>query len=258
MDTHPPASAYCGGNAILDRLSPREREDLLSHVSVYIEEEGTVLRARNRSIDAVHFPIDAVYSVVVELSQGHTYEVDVIGNTGVVGAEIVIGAEIASRTVLCQAGGRVAKLPCERFIDAIARNQPFLAAVRESLRWQWFNSQQTAACNFAHTIEQRAARWVLITQDHIGREHFPLRAEFLSIMLGVTAARVRDPLAVLAHLGCIRFEDDYVTVISREALREYGCECYDLYKLTRCTSLDGGVLEIEHRVDISGGSKLNE
>jgi hypothetical protein len=105
MDTHPLASAYCGGNAILDRLSPHEREDLLSHLSVYIEEEGSVLRARNRPIDAVHFPIDAVYSVVVELSQGHTYEVDVIGRTGVVGAEIAIGAEIASRTVLCQAGG---------------------------------------------------------------------------------------------------------------------------------------------------------
>jgi CRP-like cAMP-binding protein len=251
MDTHPLTSAYCGGNAILDRLSPHEREDLLSHMSVYIEEEGSVLRARNRPIDAVHFPIDAVYSVVVELSQGHTYEVDVIGRAGVVGAEIAIGAEIASRTVLCQAGGRVAKLQCERFIDAIGQNRPFLVAVRESLRWQWFDSQQTVACNFTHTIEQRAARWILMTQDQIGREHFPLRAEFLSIMLGVTAAMVRDPLAVLVHLGCICYADDYVTVVSREALREHACECYDLHKLARCIPLDGDVLAIEHIVGIA-------
>ena len=251
MDAHPLASAYCGGNAILDRLSPHEREDLLLHLSVYIEEEGSVLRARDRRIDAVHFPIDAVYAVVVELSLGHTYEVDFIGRAGVVGAEVAIGAEIASRTVLCQAGGRVAKLPRERFIDAIAQNRPFLLAVRESLRRQWFDSQQTVACNFVHTIEQRAARWILITQDQIGREHFPLRAELLSIMLGVTIAMVRRPLAVLVHLGCIRYEDDYVTVVSREALREHGCECYDLHKLAQCIPLHGGDLAIEHKVDIS-------
>ena len=230
MDAHPLASAYCGGNAILDRLSPHEREDLLLHLSVYIEEEGSVLRARDRRIDAVHFPIDAVYSVVVELSLGHTYEVDFIGRAGVVGAEVAIGAEIASRTVMCQAGGRVAKLLRNQFIDAIAQNPPFLVAVRESLRRQWFDSQQTVACNFVHTIEQRAARWILITQDQIGREHLPLRAELLSIMLGVTIAMVRRPLAVLVHLGCIRYEDDYVTVVSREALREHGCECYDPHK----------------------------
>ena len=157
MDPNPPASAYCGGNAILDRLSPHEREELLPHLSVYLEEKGSVLRARDGPIDAVHFPIDAVYSVVVELSQGHTYEVEVIGRGGVVGAEIVIGAEIAARTVLCQAGGRVAQLPRERFIEGLAENPTLLVAVHESLRRQWFDSQQTVTCNFVHTVVQRAA-----------------------------------------------------------------------------------------------------
>src|ERR1019366_3325118 len=99
--------------------------------------------------------------------------------------------------------------------------------------------------------EQRAARWILMTQDQIGREHFPLRAEFLSIMLGITVAMVPDPLAVLVHLGCIRYEDDYVTVVSREALRQYACECYALHKLARCIPLDGSVSAIEHKVDMS-------
>ena len=224
-------SAYGGGNAILDLLSQDERKALSPHLRVYVEEESSVLRARDRPIDAVHFPIDAIYSVVVELSLGHVYEVDVIGRGGVVGAEIAIGAEIAARTVLCQAAGHVAQLPCDRFKDAIAQNGTFLLAVRESLRRQWFDSQQTAACNFGHTLVQRAARWILMTHDQIGRDRFPMRAEFLSIMLGVPTVLVREPLAVLEHLGCIRYENDSVTVVSREALREYGCECYDLQKI---------------------------
>ncbi|MGH7715888.1 MAG: Crp/Fnr family transcriptional regulator, partial [Vulcanimicrobiaceae bacterium] len=227
MDSHPSSSAYYGGNVVLDRLSAGERENVLSQLSVGFEEEASVLRARDQPIDMVSFPIDAVYSVVVELAQGQMYEVGVIGRSGAVGAEIAIGARMASRTVLCQAAGRVAQLPSDQFVLALDRSRTFLLAVRESLRRQWFDSQQTVACNFAHTVEQRAARWILMTQDQVGQEHFPLRAEFLSIMLGVSKAAIHEPLAVLGQLGCIRYEADYLTILSRAALHDYACECYD-------------------------------
>lgn len=239
MDSHPSSSAYRGGNAILDRLAPDEREELLPLLRVSFEEESNVLRVRDQPLDAVHFPIDAVYSVVVELAQGHTYEVDVIGRWGAVGVEIALGARMSSRTVLCQAAGRVVRISNDEFENALARSPAFLAAVREALRRQWFDSQQTVACNFAHTIEQRAARWILMTQDQVGHERFPMRAEFLSIMLGVAAVKVREPLAALEQLGCISYEDDDVTVVSREALHDYACECYDRQLNAPFVTLDG-------------------
>jgi CRP-like cAMP-binding protein len=220
-------SAYNGGNAILDRLDPADRAKLLSQLSVSFAEEASVLRVRDQPIDAVHFPIDSVYSVVVELAQGQMYEVDIVGRGGAVGAEIAIGAHVASRTVLCQAGGRVAQLPSDQFKTALDRSPVFLLAVMESLRRQWFDSQQTVACNFAHPIDQRTARWILMTQDQIGHENFPMRTEFLSIMLGVDEAKIFEPLATLTEFGCISYEGDDLTVVSRDTLREYACECYE-------------------------------
>jgi CRP-like cAMP-binding protein len=234
-----PGPAYTGGNAILDVLPASDRDELLPHLTVVTDEEGSVRRLRDRPIDAVFFPIDAVYSVVVELSQGHTYEVDVVGRGGVVGAEIAIGAAIASRTVLCQVGGRAARLTHARFGPALITSGALLAAVHHSLRRQWFVSQQTVACNFAHTLEQRTARWILMTHDQIGRDHFPLRAEFLSIMLGQSAPAVRAPLAVLEDLGCIHFADDQVTVLERNALHGYACECYDRQRTAGFISTNG-------------------
>src|SRR5580658_5179081 len=111
MGPHPTVSAYDGGNVILDRLAADEREALLPELAVCLDEEGTVLQARDQPIDMVHFPIDTVYSVVVELGPGQMYEVDIIGRESAVGAELAIGAHVASRTVLCQAGGRVVQLP---------------------------------------------------------------------------------------------------------------------------------------------------
>jgi CRP-like cAMP-binding protein len=231
--------AYLGGNSILDRLSPEERRELLPQLDVCFEEEASVIRARDQIIDAVHFPIDAIYSVVVELAQGNMYEVDVIGRDGAVGIEIALGARTASRTVLCQAPGSVALLPNAQFKNALDRSRTFLAAVRESLRRQWFDSQQTVACNFAHTAEQRTARWILMTQDQIGQDRFRLRCEFLSIMLGLSPAQVGDPLSILVQLGCIRYEDEELVVESRQMLEDYACECYGRQRTTPFIGLDG-------------------
>jgi hypothetical protein len=198
----------------------------LPGLSVIFEEESTVLHARDEPIGGVHFPIDAVYSVVVELERGQMYEVDVVGRAGAAGIELAIGARLAMHTVLCQAAGRVAHIPGTEFLHALDRSPAFLAAVRESLRRQWFESEQTVACNFAHSVEQRAARWILMMQDQTGRERFPMRAEFLSMMLGIPDVQVHAPLAALAELGCIRYADDELTVTSRDALLEHVCICY--------------------------------
>ena len=227
MDPQAAAGAYPGGNAILDRLTPAERAALLPGLSVFFEEESSVLHARDEAIGGVHFPIDAVYSVVVELERGQMYEVDVVGRAGAAGIELALGARAARRTVLCQASGRVAQIPGAEFMRALDRSPAFLAAVRESLRRQWFESEQTVACNFAHSIEQRAARWILMMQDQTGRDRFPMRAEFLSMMLGVPDAQVCGPLAALAELDCIRYANEEITVFSREALLEQVCICYE-------------------------------
>jgi CRP-like cAMP-binding protein len=227
MDSRPSTRAYAGGNAILDLLSPGEREYLLPHLSVFTDEEASVVRRRDQPIDAVHFPIDAVYSVVVELAQGYMFEVGVIGRDGAVGAEIAIGARISSRAILCEAAGSVAEIPSDEFRRALDRSRTLLVAVRESLQRQWFESQQTVACNFAHTAVQRAARWILKMQDQTGRANFPMRAEYLSIMLSVSVTKVLAPLTVLVRLECIRYEAGQVTVVSRNALHDYACECYE-------------------------------
>lgn len=232
--------AYEGGNAILDRLPLAERSALFPGLTVVDDEETHVLRARDQPIDEVYFPIDSVYSIVVELSQGHTYEVDVVGRDGVIGAEVAIGARVAARTVLCQVGGSVARVPFPGFERALATSPTLLEAVRASLRRQWYESQQTVACNFVHPADQRAARWILMTHDQIGRDRFPMRAEFLSIMLGLTTSGVREPMGMLEGLGCIRYVDDQVEVRSHRQLRDCACECYGLQRGAAFVGSDGG------------------
>jgi len=98
--------------------------------------------------------------------------------------------------------------------------------VQRALLMQWYRAQQTIACNFAHTLEERCARWTLLTQDAIGRPDFPLREEYLAMMLGVQTHVVTEPMAALQTIGAIRYAGGIVTIASEGRLREAACECY--------------------------------
>jgi CRP-like cAMP-binding protein len=221
-----PFARYDGGNRVIDGLPPADRDEVIEHLTMMAAEEASAGIGRGGQITAVYFPIDAIFSVLVELAGGDCYEVDTIGSQGLIGGELLFGAEVASRSVICQASGRFAQMPVDAFEQHLARTPSFATAVNHAVLLQSYRAQQTIACNFAHTLVERCARWTLLTHDAIGRAEFTFRAEYLAMMLGVQTHVVAEPLAALQAIGAIRFADDVVTVVSKRRLREAACECY--------------------------------
>jgi len=58
-----------------------------------------------------------------------------------------------------------------------------------------------AACNRLHSMEERCARWLLMTHDRAGLDTFPATQESLSNMLGVRRATVNMATASSKKLG---------------------------------------------------------
>ena len=83
-----------------------------------------------------------------------------------------------------------------------------------------------ASCNRIHSMEERCARWLLMTQDRAGRDSFPLTQDFLSHMLGVRRATVNVATSMLKKAGFIRYHRGTVTVTDRPGLESASCECY--------------------------------
>jgi CRP-like cAMP-binding protein len=207
-------ASYDGGNRLIDGLPPAERGEASGGIS------------RGEPITAAYFPIDSVFSVLVELDGGDCYEADSIGHEGFIGGELLLGAAAAARSVICQIGGQVAQMPLDAFERCAAELPVFAAAVHRGLLMQWYRAQQNIACNFAHPLVERCARWTLLTHDAVGRDEFPLRAEYLAMMLGVQTHVVTEPMAVLQTLGAIRYTGSCVTMSSEARLREAACACY--------------------------------
>jgi CRP-like cAMP-binding protein len=89
---------------------------------------------------------------------------------------------------------------------------------------------QNVVCNNAHAIEQRAARWLLMTADRVRADKFPLTQEFLGQMLGVRRQSVSEAASRLQADGLIRYSRGIVSIVDRPALEEVACSCYRIVR----------------------------
>ena len=87
---------------------------------------------------------------------------------------------------------------------------------------------QIAACNRLHEVEQRFARWLLMTQDRIERTSLPLTHEFLGNMLGSTRSTVTIAAGILQRAGILEYKRGNLIVKDRVGLQEIACECYGI------------------------------
>jgi CRP-like cAMP-binding protein len=188
-----------------------------------------ILWEPNRPIEAVYFPIDAVASILA-LAEGHTVEVGTIGNEGFVGLPVFLGATSSPGRALVQVAGQGVRLDL-----AVFRREAHRAGrLRQLLEryTQAFMTQvsQTTACNRAHSIKQRLARWLRIVRDRVNRNEFPLTHEFLGQMLGVRRATVSDTAAALQRVKLISYHRGIVTIRNGRGLEREACECYRLVR----------------------------
>src|SRR5205085_11584286 len=89
---------------------------------------------------------------------------------------------------------------------------------------------QTAACNRNHNLGERLARWLLLCQDRVGGDVLRLTQEFLAQMLGTRRSRVSEAAIILQSAGLIRYSRGIITILDREGLEEFVCECYRVVK----------------------------
>jgi CRP-like cAMP-binding protein len=229
--------AYLSGNQLLDALSPDDRAGLEEDLEIIVLAAHKTTHFAGGLVDYVDFPIDAVVSIVASLENGDTVEVGTIGSEGFVETDVALHSPQAQRTSFCQVNGTVGRMRIARFQARMAASPTFAALMRRNVRAALFSAQQFAACNVKHSILQRCARWLLMTQDRVGSAEFMLTQEFLAIMLGVRRASVSEAAEALQALGAITYRRGAVVVLNTALLRANACECYEACKAAYAAAL---------------------
>jgi CRP-like cAMP-binding protein len=224
----PPAVEVPRGNRLLDALPSADRAELAPHLEAERLELKNVIYERGKPLDHVYFPITAVASLLNLVEADTGVEVATIGNEGLIGLPISWGITNVNprELVQCQVPGDVLVMDAETFAHRQADSRAFNSVIQRYTQAFVTQIGQQVACNGLHSIEERCARWLLLTNDRVGADEFPLTQEFLSQMLGVRRPSVTVVAGILQQAGFIRFRRGRVTIIDRQGLESAACGCY--------------------------------
>jgi CRP-like cAMP-binding protein len=207
------------GNRLLALLTPETQRQMLPRLKPISLEINRPLYEPHELITPLYFPLTAITSVFSEM--GAT-----VGREGMVGLSRFLRDET---TVLsCVAlPGTALWMELDDFQDMVEDKESGLESILLRYSQALFGQlAQQSACNRSHTMDQRCARWILMTHDRVGQDEFPLTEEFLAYMLGARRASVTIACGILASTNLIKYSHEKVSVLKRAELEEASCECY--------------------------------
>ncbi len=213
-------------NKILRLLPPAELSAVTERSEIVAIKSKDMLYEPGERLKYVHFPEDCVISLVTVMQDGDQVEAMTVGNDGFAEIPVFHGVETTPNRGCGQISGVASRITVKDFRDLVEQ----CVRVRELLhRYSEFVYEtvaQSAACNRLHVIEQRCARWLLMSEDRVGRDSFDLTQEFLAEMLGVRRPGVTVAMGYLAKLGLISYGRGNIKVVDRPGLEKAACECY--------------------------------
>jgi CRP-like cAMP-binding protein len=215
-------------NRILLGLSSKDSDILFPKLELVRLKLHQVLHEAGETIKSGYFVNTGLMSVLAVQPDGKSVEVGLIGKEGFIGLPLLVGYRTSPTRIVTQGDGTAYRCDGDA-LKEIARRCPELE--QELHRYgQRFAMQTTqiAACNRLHDVEERLARWILMSQDRVGSDELPLTQEFLSQMLGTRRSSVTVAAGILQKAGLISHTRGSVTILNRQKLEEAACDCYGI------------------------------
>jgi len=213
-------------NDLISLLPRRDRSRLLAISESVQLELGVVLCEPGKPTRHVYFPNDCLISLVTAIEGEPWLEVRMVGREGMLGVQLALGVGVIPLHALVQGAGtarRIAAAPFRRELEASKALQRTLHRYVYVLIEQLATS---AACTHFHSIGQRLARRLLMTQDGAHSDSFHLTQEFLAHMLGVRRVSITSAASDLQRRGLIGYHRGEITVLDRGGLGKAACSCY--------------------------------
>lgn len=217
------------GSNLLMALRPADLALLMPRLEEVQLASRQVLYQPGDDVSHVYFPCGStLLSFVVALESGKDVEAALIGREGAVGGIVSHGRLPAYARTVVQFEGPALRMPCAELEMAKAQSptlRQLFTRYADCLMAQVF---QSVACNAAHSIEQRTAKWLLATMDRTNVPAIAMTQEHLSGMLGVGRSYVARVIRTLKERGLIEIGYRRLIILDEKGLREAACDCNEL------------------------------
>jgi CRP-like cAMP-binding protein len=213
-------------NKILRGLPRKEFSSVFPALEFVELPTHTVLNEMSEPIVFAYFIESGLASVLNVMEDGKSVEVGLTGKEGFVGIPLLVGFNSSPSRVIMQIEGTGFKISVKEFAAVLSECPALEKALQRFSQEMGVQATQVAACNRLHEVDERLARWLLMSQDRIGGHIVPLTQEFLAHMLGTRRASVTLAAGMLQKAGLIKYTRGEVKIENRKELEDASCECY--------------------------------
>ena len=216
-------------NLLLASLPNEERERLSPYVKEVKLDFQQVLIQPNEPIMDIYFPYDAITSTIQGMNNGDSVETGLMGIEGFVGVQLWLHSPTTPTRTLVQVPGRAHHMSAKDFIRHVRdTDSPLNVLCAKYSHAFLVMTSQTAACNRLHPVNERLCRWLKLVHNRVRRDEFPLRQEFVALMLGVHRPTVSTAASMLQHAGLISYSRGQMRILDEKGLRNGSCECLEI------------------------------
>jgi hypothetical protein len=213
-------------NTILHRLHDRDFSLLAPHLQEYEAASNQVLYNPGDNVETAYFPCGpSVVSFVVSIEEGHDVETTLIGREGAFGGIFGKGPLPAYSQIVVRYGGPFVHIPVRRLEAAKRKSESLKEEFDRYANCLLAQIVQSAACNAAHSSEQRAAKLIIAASDRIGDDAVPITHERLGAMLGIGRSYASRVVETFKAQGILKTKRGAMLVCDRGRLEKKACSC---------------------------------
>jgi CRP-like cAMP-binding protein len=217
-------------NQLLATLPKEVQARIFPFVELEKLELGQVMYEAGDKLAYVHFPVDAIVSLLYVMESGASAEISVVGNEGLIGIALFMGGESTSSRAVVQSAGYAYRLKANWLIKEFNRHGTMMGLMLRYTQSLLTQMAQTAVCNRHHSIDQQLCRWLLLSLDRLPDNHLTMTQELIANMLGVRREGVTEAAGKLQKMGVIDYHRGHIIVLNRPKLESLSCECYAVVK----------------------------
>ncbi len=217
-------------NHLLATLPEDVKERLFPCLETVTLSLGEVLQQSGKTTRYAYFPATCIVSLVYELEDGHSAEISLVGNDGIIGIALFMGGHTAVGKGLVQVAGEAFRIKADLFLEEFDRQAGLMRHVLLYTQALMTQMTQTAVCNRHHTVQQQLCRWLLMSLDRLSGNQLIMTHELIASMLGVRREGVTEAAGKLHRLGAINYHRGRIEVVDRAKLEQLSCECYAAVK----------------------------
>ena len=215
-------------NRLLRLMSPDDFASLAPHLEHVDLPRSFQIAPANQPITHVYFHDRGIASIVAVSPEGQRAEVGLVGRDGLVPTASILKSGTSPHDIFVQVAGDGHRIEADVFQEALASSANLMSMCLRFVNTLATQSAYTALSNAVHHVDERLARWILMSHDRTDGPQIALTHEFLAIMLAVRRPSVTTALHVLEGNKFIYAERGLITVRDRQGLESFASDAYGI------------------------------